>query len=145
PPPASAACAAALVGDVEALLAARGVALGPAPGDAACAADADWIRIGPELTHVVGPEAAIEALRTALPEAPEALATLAEIELGLPAVPPALAGHYVAQMLNLDVLDAVAFDKGCFPGQEVIARTHNLGAVKRRLRRFSAPLASPPP
>ncbi len=39
-------------------------------------------------------------------------------------------------MLNLDVLDGIAFDKGCYTGQEVIARAHYRGKVKRRLQRF---------
>ena len=39
-------------------------------------------------------------------------------------------------MLNLDLLDAIAFDKGCYTGQEVIARAHYRGRVKRRLQRF---------
>ena len=39
-------------------------------------------------------------------------------------------------MLNLDVLGAIAFDKGCYTGQEVIARAHYRGRVKRRMQRF---------
>ena len=42
------------------------------------------------------------------------------------------------QMLNLDLLGAIASGKGCYPGQEVIARTQNLGSVKRRTLRFSS-------
>ncbi|MBV9913169.1 MAG: tRNA-modifying protein YgfZ, partial [Sinobacteraceae bacterium] len=37
---------------------------------------------------------------------------------------------------NLDVLGAIAFDKGCYTGQEVIARAHYRGRVKRRMQRF---------
>jgi hypothetical protein len=44
--------------------------------------------------------------------------------------------EFVAQMLNLDLLGAIAFDKGCYTGQEVIARAHYRGRVKRRLQRF---------
>jgi len=44
--------------------------------------------------------------------------------------------EFVAQMLNLDLLGAVAFDKGCYTGQEVIARAHYRGRVKRRLQRW---------
>jgi len=44
--------------------------------------------------------------------------------------------EFVAQMLNLDALGAIAFDKGCYTGQEVIARAHYRGRVKRRLQRF---------
>ena len=55
---------------------------------------------------------------------------------GEPQVYAATAGEFVAQMLNLDVLGAIAFDKGCYTGQEVIARAHYRGRVKRRLQRF---------
>jgi folate-binding protein YgfZ len=44
--------------------------------------------------------------------------------------------EFVAQMLNLDAVGAIAFDKGCYTGQEVIARAHYRGRVKRRLQRF---------
>src|SRR5690606_33020202 len=53
---------------------------------------------------------------------------------------------FVAQMLNLDALGAISFTKGCYPGQEIVARAHHLGTVKRRMRRFTAerPLAPAP-
>ena len=46
-------------------------------------------------------------------------------------------------MLNLDVLGAIGFDKGCYTGQEVIARAHYRGRVKRRMQRFRAHGAPP--
>ncbi len=42
---------------------------------------------------------------------------------------------YTPQMLNLDLTGGVSFTKGCYPGQEIVARTHYLGKVKRRLLR----------
>ncbi len=39
-------------------------------------------------------------------------------------------------MLNLDLVDAISFSKGCYTGQEVIARAHHRGRVKRRMQRF---------
>ncbi len=59
-----------------------------------------------------------------------------DIADGLPQVYPATSGHFVAQMLNLDLVDGIAFDKGCYIGQEVIARAHYRGRVKRRMQRF---------
>jgi folate-binding Fe-S cluster repair protein YgfZ len=47
-------------------------------------------------------------------------------------------------MLNLDLLGAIAFDKGCYTGQEVIARAHYRGRVKRRMQRWHAPLGPKP-
>ncbi len=45
--------------------------------------------------------------------------------------------EHTAHMLNLDLLDAVSVEKGCYTGQEIIARTHFRGATKRRLHRFT--------
>jgi folate-binding protein YgfZ len=58
------------------------------------------------------------------------------VENGEPQVYAATSGEFVAQMLNLDAFGAIAFDKGCYTGQEVIARAHYRGRVKRRLQRF---------
>jgi folate-binding protein YgfZ len=58
------------------------------------------------------------------------------VAAGEPQVYAATSEQFVAQMLNLDLLDAVAFEKGCYTGQEVIARAHYRGRVKRRLQRF---------
>lgn len=61
---------------------------------------------------------------------------LLDIADGLPQVYAATSEEFVAQMLNLDVLGGIAFDKGCYTGQEVIARAHYRGRVKRRMQRF---------
>ena len=41
-------------------------------------------------------------------------------------------------MLNLDLLDAINFDKGCYTGQEIVARTHYKGVTKRRTLRYES-------
>jgi folate-binding protein YgfZ len=64
-----------------------------------------------------------------------------DVAAGLPQVYRATSGQFVAQMLNLDCIDAISFSKGCYTGQEVIARAHYRGRVKRRLQRFAAPAA----
>ena len=46
--------------------------------------------------------------------------------------------QFTPHMLNLDLLGAVSVDKGCYPGQEIVARTHYRGATKRRLLRFES-------
>lgn len=61
---------------------------------------------------------------------------LDDIVDGIPTVVSATSGLFVAQMLNLDLLDAISFNKGCYTGQEVIARAHYRGQVKRRMQRF---------
>lgn len=79
----------------------------------------------------------LEALCDGLERGTESAVELAEIELGLPSIGRETAERYLPQMLNLDWLGALSFDKGCYPGQEIIARTQNLGTVKRRLARFA--------
>jgi folate-binding protein YgfZ len=61
---------------------------------------------------------------------------LSEIHAGLPEVYASTSESFVAQMLNLDLLGAIAFDKGCYTGQEVVARAHYRGRVKRRMQRW---------
>jgi folate-binding protein YgfZ len=69
----------------------------------------------------------------------------ADIADGLPHVSAGTTGHFVAQMLNLDLLDAISFNKGCYTGQEIIARTQNLGRVKRRMLRYRVDSGPSPP
>lgn len=57
-----------------------------------------------------------------------------EIQSGIPEIYPATQEEFVPQMLNLDLLNAINFKKGCYTGQEIVARTHYLGTVKRRMQ-----------
>ena len=58
---------------------------------------------------------------------------LSDIKAGIPNIYPQTVEKFVLQMSNLDLLDGVSFKKGCYPGQEIIARMHYLGKLKRRL------------
>ena len=64
---------------------------------------------------------------------------LADIRAGLPQVYAPTSELFVAQMLNLDLIDGISFTKGCFTGQEIIARTQHLGRIKRRMFRLRLP------
>lgn len=70
---------------------------------------------------------------------------LAHLRAGLPRLASRTHEQFVAQMLNLDLLGGISFEKGCYTGQEIIARTHFRGAIKRRMFRFSAECPPPPP
>lgn len=59
-----------------------------------------------------------------------------DIRAGLPQIVAATSGEFVAQMLNLDLLDGISFNKGCYTGQEIIVRTQHLGRIKRRTLRY---------
>jgi folate-binding protein YgfZ len=104
-----------------------------------------FVRVGERYWQALGPPAALQPLAASLAEATEAAAEVAEIELGIPEITPQTTERFVAQMLNLDELGAISFDKGCYPGQEIIARVHNLGGVKRRAHRYAVQTAPPVP
>ncbi|MET0518131.1 MAG: folate-binding protein [Burkholderiaceae bacterium] len=65
-----------------------------------------------------------------------------EVQAGLAWVRGATVEQFVPQMINLELLGGVNFQKGCYPGQEVVARSQYRGTVKRRTMLFSAPAAS---
>lgn len=67
----------------------------------------------------------------------------ADIEAGVPVIYAATSDRFVPQMANLDRLGGISFDKGCYTGQEIVARLHYLGQVKRRLSVFCCD--GPPP
>lgn len=55
------------------------------------------------------------------------------IHAGIPVVLPETQEQFVAQMLNLDLIGGINFKKGCYPGQEIVARMQYLGKLKRRM------------
>jgi folate-binding protein YgfZ len=84
----------------------------------------------------IGTPGPVAALRDRWPAAPDGAWDALAVSLGEPEVYPATSEAWVPQMLNLDLLGAVSFRKGCYPGQEIVARTQNLGRIKRRLFRY---------
>jgi folate-binding protein YgfZ len=56
-----------------------------------------------------------------------------DIRNGLPLVTAATQDQFLPQMANLELVGGVSFDKGCYTGQEVVARAQHLGSVKRRM------------
>src|SRR3569623_114173 len=66
-----------------------------------------------------------------------------DIDAGIPGVYPESADAFVPQMLNLDLLGGISFKKGCYTGQEVVARTHYLGKLTRRMFRLHCATATP--
>jgi len=87
----------------------------------------------PDRAWLIGPAA--EA--TGLESAEESAWIRQSIHTGLPYIVAATQELFVPQMLNLDLIDAISFNKGCYVGQEIVARTQNLGRIKRRMYRFS--------
>ena len=58
---------------------------------------------------------------------------LSEIKAGIPVIYPETSEEFVAQMSNLNRIGGVNFKKGCYPGQEIVARMQYLGKLKRRM------------
>jgi folate-binding protein YgfZ len=67
------------------------------------------------------------------------------IEAGVPVVYAETQDRWVAQMANLDLIGGISFDKGCYTGQEVVARLHYLGNLKKRMFKLQGRGAVPPP
>jgi folate-binding protein YgfZ len=99
---------------------------------------------------VLGPAERLTGLWTALREqgarraGPDAW-TLLNIRAGLPSVYEATREAFVPQMTNLQLVDGVSFTKGCYTGQEVVARMQYLGKLKRRMYRAEVTAAESPP
>jgi folate-binding protein YgfZ len=60
---------------------------------------------------------------------------LLEVRAGIPGITTETVEAFVPQMVNLQLVDGVSFKKGCYPGQEVVARMQYLGKLKRRMYR----------
>ncbi len=86
---------------------------------------------------LIADETNIEALSSWLDKdwhlAPESEWQQHEIEAGLPIVFADSKEAFTPQQINLDLAGGVSFKKGCYPGQEVVARLHYLGKPSRRL------------
>jgi len=70
--------------------------------------------------------------------------SLLDIQAGIPELYPETADAFVPQMINLDLLGGISFKKGCYTGQEIVARTHYLGKLKRRMYRLHCSVIEPP-
>jgi hypothetical protein len=102
------------------------------------------VRVGAQRFLVLAPAAQRGRLSSLALEQGEVSWALQEIRSGLPQVVLATQEEFVPQMVNLERLGAVDFKKGCYPGQEIVARTQYRGVLKRRMARarVSAPAAA---
>lgn len=89
------------------------------------------------------PAAQAESLQTRLaaqlPEAPLNDWLLGQVRAGIGQVFGATRELFIPQMINLQAVGGVSFKKGCYTGQEIVARMQYLGKLKRRLQRLSQP------
>lgn len=80
----------------------------------------------------VGPVAAAEALLARWPALAAPAWAWLDVMSAIPRIQAATADQFVPQMVNFELLGGVNFQKGCYPGQEVVARSQYRGTVKRR-------------
>ena len=107
------------------------------------------IRLGPQRFMLDCPQEDIPALWQGLQAAGARAAGTAawrwlDIQAGLPLITTASSDEFVAQMLNFELLGGVNFQKGCYPGQEIVARTQYLGKLKKRMYRAHLAADTPP-
>lgn len=133
-----------------ALLAAQGFTAPARGNDVATTGDVTLIRIpGPTPRfELLAPLAAMTDLWTKLAEQATPASTdawrLLDIQAGLPSVYDTTADAFVPQMANLHLVEGVSFHKGCYTGQEVVARMQFLGKLKRRMYLAEAETQTPP-
>jgi len=84
----------------------------------------------------IGPRAEVDARLAALggklPAVSPAVWDWLDVRAGEPRITQPAVEQFVPQMVNFDVIGAVNFRKGCYPGQEVVARSQYRGTIKRR-------------
>ncbi len=69
---------------------------------------------------------------------------LLDIHAGIPFITPETQEQFVPQMTNLDLIGGISFSKGCYPGQEIVARMHYRGKLKQRMYYAHIATAEPP-
>lgn len=80
----------------------------------------------------VGSKAAADTLLSALPAVPFDQWAWLDVMSGLPRIEPPTIDQFVPQMINFELIGGVNFKKGCYPGQEIVARSQYRGTTKRR-------------
>ena len=123
-------------GAVAERLAAAGHPAPIGPPGTAIAGDI-WLVATGDVIEAFGPSGALDDLGLDAGQAlDDADWRRARILAASPDIDTRNAERFTPHMLNLDRLGALSFDKGCYTGQEVVARTEHLGKVKRRLKPY---------
>lgn len=125
-------------------VASLGLAVPPAPMRSTQSHDGIVVQVAEQRFLVLVREARRARITAIANAAAEDAWALEEIRAGQPQVLLATQDQFVPQMINLERLGAVDFKKGCYPGQEVVARTQYRGVLKRRMvrARVAAPAAA---
>lgn len=126
----------------------------PVPGEVNAVAQQQTVTVlrwpgSPERFQLCVADDAAPALWAALSArarpSPASVWRLLDIDAGLPTIYAPTLEAFVPQMVNLDLVGGVSFRKGCYPGQEIVARMHYLGKASRRMYRLGAAGSPPAP
>ncbi len=114
-----------------------GLLLPDSPMKTAADAHGQTVRIGEDKLVLMLPPARAPAIWEALSHHARPVGTSTwdwlRLSNGIPMITAATQEEFVPQMINWEVLGGVSFQKGCYPGQEIVARTQYLGKLKRRM------------
>ncbi len=104
-----------------------------------------WLRASDSQYFFIADQAAQSTLwGSGLSQSPESQWRFQLIQSGIPSLYLATVEQFVPQMVNLQQVDGLSFKKGCYPGQEIVARMQYLGKAKRKMLRFSVDGSSLP-
>ena len=136
------------LGDADAALLSLGLELGEEAGNLVRNNDLIAVRVSPGRAELWAPADQADTLRgqlaAQLPEGELNQWLLGQVRAGIGQVMPATRELFIPQMLNLQAIGGVSFKKGCYTGQEIVARMQYLGKLKRRLYRLSLPAGDLP-
>jgi len=136
------------LGDADATLLSLGLALPEEAGNLVRNNDLIAVRVSPGRAELWAPAAQADTLRgqlaAQLPEGDLNHWLLGQVRAGIGQVMPATRELFIPQMLNLQAIGGVSFKKGCYTGQEIVARMQYLGKLKRRLYRLCLPAGDLP-
>jgi len=116
--------------------------IGDAPAWGVRAATGGTVLRLPDVDGVSRALLAVSPTEAPAADAPPDAWRLLEVRSGIPTIEAATVEQFVPQMLNYELIGGVDFQKGCYPGQEVVARSQYRGTIKRRMFLFesNAPL-----
>ena len=104
--------------------------------------DVTVLRLSQNRSEIFGNATAMSGIKSILDENTEKIASniwrKLDIESGWPSILPETQDLFVPQMVNLEKLGGISFKKGCYPGQEIVARMQYRGMLKRTMYRISA-------
>ena len=129
--------------DAEAALASLARVLPGRDHEAVSAEDLYLARLPPRRYLIAVAQSDAERVRARLADVARAKSESAwaalDVAAGVPTITPETQERYVPQMVNLDLIGGVSYTKGCYPGQEIVARTRYLGRLKQRMYRVHVP------